>query len=162
MLDDIIKIIQAQCKQCGKCCYNRSIFLLPSDVKHIADYLKISYSDFILQYCEITTLPYLKKKIPALRLKHKENRACIFLNDNKCEIHKVKPYQCKIYPFILPTSTFLKCEADNIFYFPSLSILILERERRNIELMQHYKEVIENNITENNIIDYFLKKISEP
>lgn len=33
-----------------------------------------------------------------LQLKSKENKECIFLKDNKCEIYPVRPLICKIFP----------------------------------------------------------------
>ena len=80
------------------CCRNRGdISLTPLDVMNISKYLKMSAKDFISKYCEIGE--DLDVHIRATGMLH----SCIFLNTNpsgknKCDIYKVRPMACYLYP----------------------------------------------------------------
>lgn len=95
------------CQACGKCCTNREdIILKPFDIYNISKYLKIKPIDFYNKYCQ-THIGY-KTKLPIVILKYKDiipNQLsiCPFLKPQKngrvlCEIHKVKPTICALYP----------------------------------------------------------------
>ncbi len=93
------------CKICGACCKgDGSVFLYPEDIHTIADHYSISIQQAVDRYTEYVMLEIIEKTgsylyIPYLILK-KESGTCIFSNENLCEIHRLKPYQCKNTPFV--------------------------------------------------------------
>lgn len=103
-----------ECKACGYCCYYSVCIPTPDELDDIAKFLGYSDPlDFILEKCAFAH--YHKEKLciiyPRFLTKSKMNLAgkqlfildfydkkgCIFLTeDNKCQIHKVKPNEAKI------------------------------------------------------------------
>jgi len=81
------EITISQCKQCGECCRNREIRITPDEARAISEHLRKPIDDFSSVVG------------PVLQLKQVDER-CIFLENNKCKIHAVKPFQCKTYPII--------------------------------------------------------------
>ncbi len=76
---------------CGKCCYGKGIKLKDEEIKRIADFLKMTEDEFKKKYCE--------EKRGRYELKTDNSNFCIFLENNRCKIHPVKPYVCKLWPF---------------------------------------------------------------
>lgn len=70
--------------ECFECCKT------PADMneEEYKTLLSLGYSDFAY------------KIAPGIYKLKKRNNACIFLNNNKCEIHKYKPASCKAQPFV--------------------------------------------------------------
>jgi len=86
-----------KCQRCLNCCTNPgNIYVSKNEVAQIAEYLKISEEDFLNSYCDL-----IQK--PRLTLKNKADGACIMLEGNACQIHPVKPKQCKDFPLIWST-----------------------------------------------------------
>ena len=105
------------CPDCVSACHNDPGRLLPSDLKKISSFLKISEKELINTY--LVKKPYKYKNtvvlIPApVKLKgknmlaqpgtvaphyyEKEKGKCIFLSDEGlCIIHEAKPYECSAY-----------------------------------------------------------------
>ena len=75
------------CKRCGKCCRERSYFLDTVDGEKAAKILSIS-------------LPELKASFTEYVEKHRLNKPCFFLKDerNECSIYCARPSECKNYP----------------------------------------------------------------
>ena len=81
------------CRKCGNCCRGSGfVKVTPSDIRAIADYLGLTEQQFEDRY----TTPSLFEDY---WLAEKPNRDCIFLEDNLCKIHPVKPEQCRAFPF---------------------------------------------------------------
>ncbi len=57
----------------------------------MAEFLEISLSSFTRQYTQPTDFGFRSLRF--------ENGACIFLKDNLCVVHEVKPTQCRTWPF---------------------------------------------------------------
>lgn len=85
-----------ECKKCGNCCKYGSGFILQEEIKQIAGFLNISEEKFKEKYLEKQTL--FNKKIHKFKTKatNKPYGECIFLKNNICKIHDVKPLNCKI------------------------------------------------------------------
>ncbi len=80
------------CQQCGNCCKGEGdVFVTPEDAARIADYLEISLIDFYQEYT------YKSGNRPLLTAH--PNQDCIFLKENKCLVHDVKPTQCLTWPY---------------------------------------------------------------
>ena len=94
-LDDIFAF---KCRSCGKCCRNREDILLNArDIYNIATALNLTHEEVIDKYCE--TYIGRDSRIPVVRLKPKGvNRACPLLVGDRCSVHSLKPYICRIFP----------------------------------------------------------------
>jgi uncharacterized protein len=77
---------------CIKCCEEKGfVYLSPSDVMRIAEFLRMKASDFEARYV------YSTKNVNRLRVpRHSE---CPFLSPEGCTVHPVKPIQCRTFPF---------------------------------------------------------------
>lgn len=82
------------CKQCGHCCKYSTGYMLDEDVERIAKHLGMDKNAFIKKYCEKISL--FNKELHKPKTLKKPFGHCVFLENNKCSIHKVKPLYCKI------------------------------------------------------------------
>ncbi len=95
-----------ECKACGRCCKGEgSVFLLPDDVKTLAENLKMDIQKFVDTYTNFIMLELMEDEgtyfyMPYLVLKKNELEECLFLNDNRCGVHNFKPFQCRSTPFV--------------------------------------------------------------
>jgi len=91
----VLKIAN-DCKQCGNCCKYGSGFVLENEIKQIADFLKISREKLKERFLDEKTM--FNKKIHTFKTKQssKPYGECIFLKNNTCKIHDVKPLNCRI------------------------------------------------------------------
>ena len=87
------------CTLCEKCCeYRGNIKITPINVLEISKFLKISIQEFLDNYTE-----EVKGEEPEIVIKGiGEKRECIFNNRKnfKCQINKVKPMQCVVFPLV--------------------------------------------------------------
>jgi Fe-S-cluster containining protein len=67
------------------------VYLTEEDLVRIADHLAIPAADFERKSVHRTAR--------SLRLRKPPDRQCLFLRDNRCSIHPVKPVQCRVFPF---------------------------------------------------------------
>lgn len=91
--------VNLNCTLCEKCCeYRGDIKITPINVLNISKFLKISIDEFLEKYTEP-----VKGEEPEIVIKGVgDKKCCIFNNreDYKCQIHKVKPMQCVIFPLV--------------------------------------------------------------
>ncbi len=80
------------CRQCGDCCAGRGgIFVRPEEVAGMAAFLGLSPQEFTRRYVVTNSLgAHLDIK----------NGYCVFLKDNCCQVHPVKPFICRQWPFM--------------------------------------------------------------
>lgn len=87
------------CTLCDKCCeYRGDIKITPINVLEISKFLKISINEFLDKYTE-----EVKGEEPEIVIKGiGEKKECIFNNreNYKCQINKVKPMQCVVFPLV--------------------------------------------------------------
>jgi len=83
------------CKQCAKCCSARDgmsyVYVNTSERRLLADNLRLSLAVFTKKYS-------LREPNGQWHLRF-VNGSCIFLQNNKCTVHQVKPTQCRTWPF---------------------------------------------------------------
>lgn len=85
------------CQNCGSCCRGEEglVLLFEPDIKKILKNLKISFETFKQNFT--------KNYFTFLSLKEKDNKDCIFWEENEnfkgCKIYRFKPYQCDSFPF---------------------------------------------------------------
>jgi Fe-S-cluster containining protein len=90
-----------ECQTCGECCRNRWVPLSLRDIFRINGVTPIE--DFLLIWNE--------KKLVIDR--REWDNGCVFLKDNICEINKIKPLICRLYPVALSEVPILK---ENVPY----------------------------------------------
>ena len=78
------------CTSCGNCCKKIAPDISNEDIKRISSYLSLSTEEFIQKYLKKTTEDRFQFK----------DTPCIFLQQNRCEIYKVRPEECKNYPYL--------------------------------------------------------------
>jgi len=80
-----------QCQQCGECCAGRGgIFVRPEEVAAMAALLEMDEAEFCRRYVESSPL--------GNRLTIASG-VCVFMEDNRCRVHPVKPFICRQWPF---------------------------------------------------------------
>lgn len=80
------------CRQCGECCHgDKGILVTPLEAQGLALFLGLSLDDLQRRFLiESPMGPQLAT----------HNGACIFLADNRCRVHPVKPRICREWPFL--------------------------------------------------------------
>lgn len=89
-----------QCTRCGDCCRNlsngRVVILFPGELEVIAEGLAVErfkMEELTEPVPQLTEIGVMVRK-----LRHHEG-VCVFLDqDNLCNIHSFKPYQCRMGP----------------------------------------------------------------
>lgn len=104
--------IRFKCIGCGACCKNiyLSVPIETLDAFRIAKYLRNmghkieTMDDFWQQYGEPALLDECGYFVYFLKTKG-DQRACVFLEDDRCAIHAVNPRACRLYPFTAEPDT---------------------------------------------------------
>lgn len=109
--------IEFACQMCGKCCrgFNEGeVYLYKDDILRLAKFLKIKGTkglrEFADKYLKLVDDSFFWKEPGEQRgktyryktLGYKftgEDEHCYFLKNNKCSIHKARPFQCRSFPF---------------------------------------------------------------
>jgi Fe-S-cluster containining protein len=82
------------CQQCGSCCgYPGQVWLTQMEIHQISHYLGMIESDF--------RKTYIKEAEGHLTIDQRTEGGCIMLETktNRCKIYKVRPRQCRSFPF---------------------------------------------------------------
>lgn len=78
---------------CTKCCEVKGyVYLTEEDVSRAAGHVGMEQGEFEAKYV------YRTKNIRRIR-KPRGGKQCPFLGGGGCEIHPVKPVQCRLFPF---------------------------------------------------------------
>lgn len=91
------KFHSSACERCGgKCCTGESGYIFASikELEEIAEFLGLGFEEF--------TRTYVKKvgyKFSLLEKSYNNEYACIFFENQKCQIYPVRPKQCRDFPF---------------------------------------------------------------
>lgn len=99
-----------ECTRCGECCRHDGetsfVALLGEDIERLAHFLELSVQQVILGFCDEQSVYVEGESIFFWKLKTSGER-CIFLGDDDlCEVHSVKPFQCGNAPERLFLSDF--------------------------------------------------------
>ncbi|MHA1943165.1 MAG: YkgJ family cysteine cluster protein [Candidatus Thorarchaeota archaeon] len=104
-----------ECTKCGACCREESLLVTVTgrDLARISTILGLDASELIravdfylvsgiTSYDGLRDFPALNtEKGPAyVALKKMENGDCVFLKDNLCMIHTIRPVVCMSFPFV--------------------------------------------------------------
>ena len=88
------------CANCGgNCCTGQSgyIWITPSELENLADFLKLDRSIFIKDYLQKVGYKFSIKEKFDDNLGH----CCIFFDTQKkcCSVYQARPIQCRTFPF---------------------------------------------------------------
>lgn len=98
MTVDLDASFKFHCTQCGKCCEHRDdIILSPMDIFRMSKELKLTPTEFSLQYCRVNIGPTSRMPIVTLQPVGSNDR-CPLLKNHKCIVHNVKPSVCAMFP----------------------------------------------------------------
>ncbi len=80
------------CRQCGKCCHGeKGILVTSEEAERLAAFLGLTLQELHRDYLITSSLgPQVATR----------NGACVFLEDNRCRVHPVKPRICRQWPFL--------------------------------------------------------------
>ena len=82
-----------QCDRCTACCkWPGDVRVEDHEISQIADFLGMQEDDFIQKFTR------LRMNRNGLSLIERDNDECIMLENNRCKIQDVKPFQCKGFP----------------------------------------------------------------
>lgn len=94
--EDVLKLGEP-CRKCGNCCSYGSGFVLEHEIPRIAGFLDIPKDRFISDFLEETEIFHTKLfKIRLMKKGDMPYGPCMFLDNNLCRIHAVKPLHCRI------------------------------------------------------------------
>ncbi len=81
-----------ECRRCNLCCKQAGyVYITPQESEGMAHFLRIDIYEFVDQYCDL-----LQRN--QLVLKKHADESCIFLTEEGCSLHAVKPRQCRDFP----------------------------------------------------------------
>lgn len=87
--------IRFQCQGSGQCCVSRGefgfVYLTKDERQKMAAFLDMPTAAFTRKFC--------KKTDGVWHLKDGKGPECVFLKGNRCEVYKVRPTQCRTWPF---------------------------------------------------------------
>ncbi len=88
------------CARCGNCCRGEGIVrVTPVEAQAIAQFLGLSLEEFTARYTrDAEAAADRDKGVRWLLDKPGPLQECIFLEDNLCRIHPVKPHRCRTFP----------------------------------------------------------------
>ena len=114
--DKKLQLPRFECTKCGACCRDDQILITvtKNDLYRIAKTLELD-SNAVLRALDFyildegTPIPVGLEIIPSIEteegsayvaLKKMENGDCIFLKDDQCMIHPIRPMVCRSFPFV--------------------------------------------------------------
>lgn len=82
------------CQKCGNCCTVNGdyayVYITDREARAIMEHMEIPRKEFMRSYCS---------RLEGRMIIRFKNSTCAFLKDNLCTIYKVRPFQCKAWPF---------------------------------------------------------------
>ena len=90
-----------KCLNCeDSCCSKKTVALTHKDLIRIGSYIENNVFDYVVFIPELQGSGVVKgDKYNGVMVLKRENNDCVFLKDNKCQIHPVRPLACRMYPY---------------------------------------------------------------
>lgn len=83
------------CLGCGRCCRGEPgcVWITEDEIKKIAEFLSLKEGEFLSRYTY--------RIDERVSFREKRNGECVFYDSesNRCTIYKVRPLQCRLFPF---------------------------------------------------------------
>jgi len=90
----IEKGLRFSCIKCGSCCRRNGdyayVYMAPEEMEQIMEFLEIPRKEFMKNYCS---------RLEGSLILRFRNNSCPFLDNGTCSIYKVRPIQCRAWPF---------------------------------------------------------------
>jgi Fe-S-cluster containining protein len=85
--------LRFECTQCGQCCTGApgDIDVNDAEIDAIARHQGIDRASLVERY--------LRRSPAGRSIRERANGDCLFLEEGRCTIYKVRPHQCRTYPF---------------------------------------------------------------
>lgn len=98
------------CLCCGNCCRGDGIVRVrPAEANRIAAYLGLSVAEFYARFTREPDIPdEAASGVRWLVDKPGKGQECVFLEENRCGIHPVKPEKCRTFPLAWRTHDVLE------------------------------------------------------
>jgi Fe-S-cluster containining protein len=82
-----------QCQRCGACCKQTGfVYLKEGDAERLALHFGTGVYEFTGAYCLLLERRHLV-------LKKNQDEPCLFLTPDGCSVYRVRPSQCRDFPF---------------------------------------------------------------
>lgn len=86
--------IRFACRGCGECCRTRGrygyVYVSLPERRRLARQLRLATRTFTLRFCEKSNGFFHLRSL---------GKNCVFLEGNRCRVHRARPEQCKTWPF---------------------------------------------------------------
>lgn len=86
--------IRFACQGYGECCRTRGkhgfVYVSLPERRRLARHLRLATRVFTLRFCEKSNGFFQLRSI---------GKDCVFLEGNRCRVHRARPEQCKTWPF---------------------------------------------------------------
>lgn len=109
--------VRFECQQSGKCCVSHGeygfVYLTLKDRQNIAKELSLSTREFTKKYCSKTD--------GVFHIADKGDPTCLFLKNKMCTIYKVRPTQCRTWPFWPETMGAKAWKKDVVQFCPGVN-----------------------------------------
>jgi Fe-S-cluster containining protein len=86
--------LRFECTLCGKCCSGEAgyVWVSVDEARALAEGLGMGLDDFGRRYLRRVGQRYSLTE-------DAQSRRCVFLDDNRCSVHELRPSQCRCFPF---------------------------------------------------------------
>lgn len=101
--------LSCDCQSCHSACKNKPGWFLPGEAEKVADYLKIPLQQLFDDYLAVDWYsddkgvdyypisPAVVGNETGAMFPYKPSGTCVFLDNGKCKIHAVAPFECQKY-----------------------------------------------------------------
>ncbi len=97
---------ECKCIKCADSCTYKPGWFLPDEIREAAEYLSLSEKEFFDKYLGVdwyenssddtfVLAPAIIEMYPGEEYPANPRGQCVFFNNGLCDIHSVKPYECK-------------------------------------------------------------------
>lgn len=94
------------CEECQDACRHKPGWFLPHQVDDLLKYFKVDDIDVLIGdklaidwYCQsediLVLSPQIKSNVGSIQFPGNPKGECVFFKDGRCEIYKVRPFECR-------------------------------------------------------------------
>ncbi|CEG43880.1 Predicted spermine/spermidine synthase [Plasmopara halstedii] len=94
--------LRFRCTECGKCCTGRGgrVRVNDREIKELAAFKNLTVNDFKRKHTlELNKNNNGQNVTQSILLQTSDDNQCIFLQGSKCSVYKVRPTQCRTFPW---------------------------------------------------------------
>lgn len=85
--------LQFECLQCGRCCGGAPgyVFINAAEIDAVSEFMKMSADDFMARF--------VRRTRRGTSLTECATGDCVMLDGGRCQIYRLRPAQCRTWPF---------------------------------------------------------------